>query len=158
MFFLLFKVYWFRLKTIKSGQSQLNQSSWCRITCSQESVFAEMPSQHLEPSTFYSEVSGGREVGYFSVHPIWCHWKENPVAHTCCGRVPVPPEQTRSAGSLSRTHSRSRSLFSTCSTHWTSPAATDLRHAEVPGAPVCQTPSWPWIPWLLNGSVFSLTF
>lgn len=24
-----------------------------------------MPSQHLEPSTFYSEVSGGREVGYF---------------------------------------------------------------------------------------------
>ncbi|XP_073088941.1 3-oxoacyl-[acyl-carrier-protein] reductase isoform X2 [Manis javanica] len=62
-------VYWFRLKTIKSGQSQLNQSSWCRITCSQESVFAEMPSQHLEPSTFYSERWSARDASPAQLPP-----------------------------------------------------------------------------------------
>lgn len=77
VFFPLFKVYWFRLKTIKSGQNRVNLAvvgSYAFKNQSLQRRLYKLPgTQHL----LKARLHGSMEVNsYFPFTISWCHWKK----------------------------------------------------------------------------------
>ena len=110
--FLMFKVNWFRLKTVKSGQNPLRPTD-------QSQGHSGWPWDDWEPSTFFSQRSHGcREVKLCS-HPLRRRPAGHAGAHLALAQ-PCAPQQT-SAHRLPPTLTTSPlSPLPTCSVHPTS--------------------------------------
>lgn len=84
VFFLLFKFYWFRLKTIKSGQNHVSLAvagSHAFKNQSLQRCLYKLPrTQHL----LKARLHGSMEVNsYFPFTTSQCHWKKVIMAQTC---------------------------------------------------------------------------
>ena len=134
-----FKVYWFRLKTIKSGQNQLSLADAESYAFKSQSLlsylYTLLRTQHLPKVRFH----GSRDANWHvPVAVSWCRWKDTsrhrPVS---VSKSAFPSRRLHAAGSASLVPAVPSQ--STSNLLWTSKICsyyTSLRHTRVSTAHV----------------------